>query len=350
MDAIMLPGRISRESEFVRGLTGACGPNSAAMAERWSDQSRLETFEVYDRMRAVGRCDSNGSSTLEALADDARAQGYRVDVLPFSEPMPEHQWRAFFERHVGRQAIVMETSNGAALRDLLSGEGENANPRHPLQYHFIMVAGWNPGGYSDRARRHVPPGWWCADGDNFVAGDVLEYYPNDVLAASRPCAALAVYARHDFPAPHPAVPTPKTITAPAGWHDDGTTLTAPNGHPIVAAFRAHVLAHAWPPDNVPLEPQRQVAVASWQASPPGPGTRQVFLRTALRADPAGVVTELPLGAELLAVEARHTAPPSPAVPSTNPDPNIAQQVATMLGADYQPAPPAPPAPPTPPAH
>ena len=336
VDAIMLPGKISRESEFVRGLTGACGPNSAAMAERWADQSRLETLEVYDRMRAAGRCDKNGASTLDALAEDARSHGYRTDILPFSEPLAEREWRAFFDRHVGHQAIVMETANGAALRDFLSGEGENYNPSHPLRYHYIVVAGWHPGGYSDRAKRHVPPGWWCADGDNFVVGDVLEFYPDAALAASRPCAALAIYARYAFPAPHPTVPTPKTITMPAGWHDDGTTLTAPNGHAVVSAFREYVLAHAWPPDNVPLEPQRQVAIMEWQASSLGPGTRQVFLRTALRADPAGGVTEIALGAELLAVEARLSTAQSPA----NPEATVAQQVATMLGADVQPAPPA----------
>src|SRR5207245_336630 len=38
-----------------------------------------------------------------------------------------------------------------------------------------------------------------------------------------------------------------TITVPAGWKDDGTTLTAPNGYKVVQGFRGYVLAHEWHP-------------------------------------------------------------------------------------------------------
>lgn len=33
---------------------------------------------------------------------------------------------------------------------------------------------------------------------------------------------------------------------PAGWHDDGSILTAPNGHRVVRGFRDHILAADWP--------------------------------------------------------------------------------------------------------
>ncbi len=299
MDERFLPGRISRESEFVRGLTGACGPNAAAMAERWADQSRLETLEVFDRMRAAGRCDPSGASTLAALADDARAAGYHVDVLPYHEPMPVSDWRGFFDRHAGHEAIVMETANGQVLRDYLSGLGENARNLH---YHFIMVAGWHPGGHSTRANRDLPSGWWCADGDNFVAGDVLEFYPDGVLAAARPCAAMAVYARVQFP------PTGgnggDSMGIPTGWKDDGKTLTAPNGHVVVLGFRDYVLAHNWPADDVPLESEHGVESLEWQTPGAGGGSRQVFARSALRWSTGAGVGEIALGPELLAVEAR----------------------------------------------
>ena len=42
---------------------------------------------------------------------------------------------------------------------------------------------------------------------------------------------------------------------PAGWHDDGTTLTAPNGVQVVLGFRAHVLSNTWDPNDYPLGPQ-----------------------------------------------------------------------------------------------
>lgn len=298
MEECFLPGQVDRESEFVRGLTGACGPNAAAMAERWADQSHLGTWDVYERMRAAGRCDPNGASTLAALADDARAAGYRVDVLPYREPMAAADWRAFFDQHAGREAIVMETANGQALRDALTGAGENARTLH---YHFILVAGWHPGGHSVRAGRDLPPGWWCADGDNFDAGDALQFYPDSVLAAARPCAALAVYPRVRFP---PTGTGGGDMGIPTGWKDDGKTLTAPNGQVVVLGFREYVLGRAWAPDDIPLEAERGVEALEWQSAAPVAGTRQVFLRTALRWSSGAPVNEIALGPELLAVEAR----------------------------------------------
>src|SRR5258708_21451598 len=39
---------------------------------------------------------------------------------------------------------------------------------------------------------------------------------------------------------------------PTGWHDDGTTLTAPNGVKVVHGFRDYVLAHNWDAANEPV--------------------------------------------------------------------------------------------------
>ena len=290
-----LPGRVDRESEFVAGLTGTCGPNAAAMAERWADQSQLNTLDVYHRMRAANRCDPNGAATMAALADDARAAGYTVDLLPYREPMPEADWRAFFERYAGRQAIVYETAYGQALRDAITGFGENARDLH---YHFVMIAGWHPGGQSARAGRNLPPGWWCADGANFAGGNALQFYPDDVVVASRPCAAMAI-------APRVVAPTGGGPThVPVGWHDDGQTLTAPNGHRVVLGFREYVLNQpSWAPDNVPLEEERHVAETQPGNPAQGAGQRQVFLRLALEWTQAGGVRASELGPQLLALEA-----------------------------------------------
>ncbi|MGO8948554.1 MAG: hypothetical protein ACLQUY_13015 [Ktedonobacterales bacterium] len=40
---------------------------------------------------------------------------------------------------------------------------------------------------------------------------------------------------------------------PAGWKDDGTYLTAPNGKSVVLRFRWHILTHTWAPDDWPIE-------------------------------------------------------------------------------------------------
>jgi hypothetical protein len=290
-----LAGRVDRESEFVDGLTGTCGPNAAAMAERWSDQSQLSTIDVYRRMRAANRCDPNGAATMAALADDARAAGYKVELLPYREPMPEADWRAFFERTVGRQAVVYETAYGQALHDAISGLGENARDLH---YHFVMIAGWHPGGHSARAGRNLPPGWWCADGANFAGGNALQFYPDDALVASRPCAAMAVAPR--VTAPAGGGPT----HVPVGWHDDGKTLTAPNGHRVALGFRAYVLSQpGWAPENVPLEEERHADEAQPGVPAQGAGQRQVFLRVALEWTQAGGVRAAELGPQTLALEA-----------------------------------------------
>jgi len=241
---IILPGRIHRESEFVGGLHGACGPNAASMAERWADQSALSTLDVYHRMRGKGLCDANGVTTMSGLVADARAAGYRLDVLDYREPMPVEVWRDWFNTHVGQEALVFETANGQALRDLIGGKGENARNLH---YHFLMVAGWHPGGASRVAGgRTLPAGWWCCDGDNFALGDVLQFYDEATLAAARPVAAMAVY---------PRVRMGGTKVIPAGWTDDGATLSAPNKISVVKGFRDFILAQAWDAEDLPLAPE-----------------------------------------------------------------------------------------------
>ena len=42
---------------------------------------------------------------------------------------------------------------------------------------------------------------------------------------------------------------------PTGWKDDGKTLTAPNGVPVVQGFREYVLENNWDAGNVPLQPE-----------------------------------------------------------------------------------------------
>lgn len=69
---------------------------------------------------------------------------------------------------------------------------------------------------------------------------------------------------------------------PAGWKDDGTTLTAPNGVPVIHGFRAYILDHpSWDGANVPQAPEMAASPAD-PANPQGcAGARQYFLRTIL---------------------------------------------------------------------
>lgn len=46
-----------------------------------------------------------------------------------------------------------------------------------------------------------------------------------------------------------------TMTVPDGWTDNGITLTAPNGVPVVLGFRTFILNNNWDPNDYPLKPQ-----------------------------------------------------------------------------------------------
>ncbi|HEY7022690.1 MAG TPA: hypothetical protein VH349_16355 [Ktedonobacterales bacterium] len=288
---IILPGRIHRETEFVGGLHGACGPNAASMAERWADQSTLSTLDVYHRMRGKGLCDANGVTTMSRLVTDARAAGYRLDTLAYREPMPESVWRPWFLGHVGKEALVFETANGQVLRDLIGGKGENARNLH---YHFLMVAGWHPGGASRVAGgRSLPSGWWCCDGDNFAAGDVLQFYDEATLAAARPVAAMAVSAR---------VAMGGTKVIPNGWSDDGASLHAPNGISVVKGFRDSILAQHWDAEDWPLGPEYSSASVEPGNPAIGPGSRQDFRKGSLGWTEKMGVYRIWVGQDLLAYQ------------------------------------------------
>lgn len=89
-------------------------------------------------------------------------------------------------------------------------------------------------------------------------------------------------------------------TIPTGWHDDGTTLTAPNGVHVVRGFRGHVLASNWDADNWPL--QIEEASNPLEISNPslGDGTWQPFRWKVLEWDDKRGVQEMWTGQELLA--------------------------------------------------
>lgn len=70
----------------------------------------------------------------------------------------------------------------------------------------------------------------------------------------------------------------------AGWKDDGTTLTAPNGYIVTTGFRDYILTHAWAPGEVPVGNEQTVDYimltpdggTGW-----GGGSVQYFLHSAL---------------------------------------------------------------------
>src|SRR5260221_253497 len=127
MSESILPGAIHRETEFVRGLTGACGPNALAMGQAWAEQrTDVGTISVYAWMRARGLCDVSGASTLEDLRQADVDLGLPVvDDRDYGEPWAD--WRTWYLSLVGNAFILVESANGQAPRASISGLGENAS-------------------------------------------------------------------------------------------------------------------------------------------------------------------------------------------------------------------------------
>jgi hypothetical protein len=67
----------------------------------------------------------------------------------------------------------------------------------------------------------------------------------------------------------------------AGWHDDGTTLIAPNQKVVVKGFRQYVLNHGWDPANLPLENEQHLDQLEVSNPGLGGGSQQAFRWTVL---------------------------------------------------------------------
>jgi hypothetical protein len=66
------------------------------------------------------------------------------------------------------------------------------------------------------------------------------------------------------------------MNTPQGWHDDGATLTAPNGIKVVRGFRSYILAHDWDSGNVPLVAEFGTSQLEASNTSLGAGVQQIF--------------------------------------------------------------------------
>jgi hypothetical protein len=205
MAEMMVPGYKKRGSEFfhVNATTriyGACGIRGLGSAACPYFNADYDVVNLYWLMFNAGLCDSEGITTIASIGAAANKIGLPIVANhSYDGGWGGGNWRAFFEQYAGVQPFVAQVGHGQSLVDFISGLGENANN---LLSHFITVYGRNTGGWSPLANRNLPPGYWCADGDNyaggnnrttgFAAANVLQYYPDDVMQAAWPTAALVV--------------------------------------------------------------------------------------------------------------------------------------------------------------
>ena len=97
-------------------------------------------------------------------------------------------------------------------------------------------------------------------------------------------------------------------TIPTNWHDDGTTLTAPNGHKVIRGFRDYILSHYWDPLDLPLEEEQENLNPIEESNPSiGAGSQQVFNWTTLEWTPTRGVFVAWVGQELMKLRADRAA-------------------------------------------
>lgn len=212
MADVIVSGTKWDESQF-QGVPlkhALCGPNALAMAESWGGQSYVNTLDVFNRMYAASprRCDSEGASTIDELEAQAQADGFKTEKIGYTDAgIAEATWRHFLAVHAGKAVVIVETLAGQQLRDLISGQGEDATN---LERHFFGIYGLNDGSSASATfgGRSVPAGYITSDGCNNLMNPVVNgartrvlkgnqqlYYPYTVVRAARPAAMLAVYAR-----------------------------------------------------------------------------------------------------------------------------------------------------------
>jgi hypothetical protein len=95
------------------------------------------------------------------------------------------------------------------------------------------------------------------------------------------------------------------VKIPAGWTDDGVTLTSPNGIPVTGPFRAYILDphNNWDAMNYPLRAVESRNPLEISNQVLGPGQRLVCRWTTLEQT-TGNVFQAWTGQELLAVESK----------------------------------------------
>jgi hypothetical protein len=276
-------------TEFA-GHSDDCGPaaNEVALATvqaRSPTTAHMNAIRARDLAAGIFR-NGGGQNVYELVQDVQRFEpGVKVKQTPTSvnfDATPAKD-AAYFEtvhqalkdamsRH---NACVVNVGNAAAL----------PGNEHGVQWHFVTCIG------IDDAL-----GYLICNGDEVPFDGVPNWVTWKQLLAARPV-AIVEYLKGASPVSNP-IPAPLPSPAPgvpAGWHDDGKLLLAPNGMVVKGGFREHILttAEGWRPTNVPLEKEHL---------DPDKVIRQLFLYWELQYTDAAGVAYARIGDEMQALQ------------------------------------------------
>ncbi|HJT56022.1 MAG TPA: hypothetical protein VJ761_05980 [Ktedonobacteraceae bacterium] len=249
------------------------------------------------------------------------------------------QWYAQYD---GNNSI--SNTDGMSLQQLykllaqiglhyVPGGLDTATPRAWLHFGYPILAAGLETSFYDMGLGDVVPYPWHPTGNhiivltgvasdgNFLVRDTANvtnlYNPNTLRPGPRKYDAAKMRLVSATVIVPPWLPTPPADfdptkekfvpIIPAGWHDDGVTLTAPNGHKVVHGFRDYVLKNHWQPGNLPL--QEETGRNPLEESNPslGAGTQQVFRWTMLEWTPSRGVFIAWIGQEFLKIRGDNAA-------------------------------------------
>ena len=271
-------------SEFIGGSRAACGPDGELMAldELATTGSILNAdhlVAIQKRDQVKGWFSPTGGEPLSSIYKDLNTYEHIhfVRYIPYSDTPNTTVIHGALQDFAGTYPIVLQLVNAQALTGNEQG----------VHSHFVAVVGID----SDL-------GYYVLNGDDIQALPIsrgVTTYPgrwiswNSILNAKP--AGLIVFGRN-------------SVNIPTGWTDDGTTLKAPNGIPVVQGFRDWVLNHTWESINYPLAPEVVITTGSIEPGNPsiGPGSRQNFRLTSLGWTTAKNVYVIWVGQDIVALE------------------------------------------------
>lgn len=269
-------------SEFVASYNGDCGETAELTLLHVINPTAYPLdaaalSAIVKRDISKGWASASGSEPIGSIANDLTALGVHYTNYGYSQPAA-FDWRAMLAQWGGIKPVVFEYAKAGNLPSDEAG----------VQYHFNCCLGWN----SD-----LSAGLF-ADGDNAVergGGTGLVTYSLADLAAADVCGMLV--GEYQLGGAVTMVPT--------GWKDDGVTLTAPNGKPVIHGFRDFVLGFpgGWPAWNWPLENESHLTPLELSNPALGGGAHQPFRATLLEWTAAKGAFVCWVGQEYLALEA-----------------------------------------------